>query len=162
MGNEAVHLSGNSASFLVLADFIRKSDKGAIAAILPLVTATNASALEIRCFLGKNYHVETIISSHDPERIYFSENTDIGEMLLICRKWDSGKRRKPPTQVINLSKNPATPADAISVGWSIQDGTLQNQDIGTVQHMSATQVEAGNWGAVQFLSEHLVSEFSAR
>ena len=42
--NKPVHLSGNSASFIILADFMRKSGDSKIAAILPLVTATNASA----------------------------------------------------------------------------------------------------------------------
>ena len=71
--NKPVHLSSNGNAFLVLADYIRKSEGSTLAAILPLVTATNASALEIRRFLARNYHIEFIVTSHDPERIYFSE-----------------------------------------------------------------------------------------
>ncbi len=158
--NKPVHLSSNGNAFLVLADFIRKADEGTIAAILPLVTATNASALEIRRFLARNYHVETIVTSHDPERIYFSENTSIGEMLLICRKGNSNEV-KPPTQVVNLAVNPATPADAMRVASAIQDGAAQSQGIGTAQYASSKEIEEGDWGAVQFLSEHLRNEFSA-
>ena len=141
LGSRPVHLSGNSASFLILADFIRKADKGAIAAILPLVTATNTSALEIRKFLGRDYHVETIVASHDPDRIYFSENTSIGEMLLICRRWNADKGMKPPTQVINLARNPSTPAEAISAAWAIQQGTAQSQGIGTAQQWPAARLK---------------------
>jgi hypothetical protein len=159
--NKPVHLSSNGNAFLVLADFIRKADRGAIAAILPLVTATNASALEIRQFLGRNYHVECIVTSHDPQRIYFSENTSIGEMLLICRKWSSKNGRKPPTRVINLAVNPDTPATALSVAYAISSNSIERQEYGTMQYVQAEEIEAGDWGAVQFLSEHLRKQFAA-
>ena len=155
-----VHLSSNGNAFLVLADFINKADKGAVAAVLPLVTATAASALEMRQYLGRRYHVETIVTSHDPERIYFSENTDIGEMLLICRRWPSGKQGKPPTRVVNLSRNPATPAEAKPVAWAIENGTVESQGYGTVQEWPASMIAAGDWGAVQFLSPYLCANFS--
>ena len=85
---QPVHLSSNGNAFLVLANHIAKAGGGTIAAIVPLVTATNASALGIRKFLAQQFHIDTIVTSHDPTRIYFSENTSIGEMLLICRRQD--------------------------------------------------------------------------
>ncbi len=83
---QPVHLSSNGNSFLILAHNISKSHGGVIASVLPLVTATNASSLDIRRFLAKHFHVHTIVTSHDPTRVYFSENTSIGEMLLVCRR----------------------------------------------------------------------------
>ena len=159
--NRPVHLSSNGNAFLILADYINKADTGAIAAVLPLVTATNASALEIRRHLGSRYHVETIVTSHDPERIYFSENTSIGEMLLICRRWPTDKGAKPPTKVVNLERNPATPAEAMPVAWAIGNGTVESQSYGTVQQWSAYKIANGDWGAVQFLSPHLCEEFAS-
>ncbi len=82
--NKPVHLSSNGNVFLALSEYITKSNSGAVAAVLPLVTATNASSLDIRRFLAGHFHIETIITSHDPERIYFSENTSIGEILLCA------------------------------------------------------------------------------
>ena len=158
--NKPVHLSSIGNAFIVLADFIRKADKGAIAAILPLATATHTTSREIRRFLGRNYHVETIVTSHDPQRIYFSENTSIGEMLLICRRWNGAADAKPPTQVINLAQNPDTPAMAYTVAYAILNGTAQNSGYGTVQHVPAQQITEGNWGAVQFFSPHLHYEFT--
>ena len=159
--NKPVHLSSNGNTFLVLAEYISKADAGAIAAVLPLVTATNASSLEIRRFLASNYHIETIVTSHDPERIYFSENTNIGEMLLVCRRWPASSGPKPPTRVVNLSVNPATPAAAMSVAWAIKNGSVQSQDYGTIQEWPADQIVSGNWGAVQFLSPYLCEKFAA-
>ncbi len=155
--NRPVHLSSNGNAFIVLADYLRKHDSGTIAAILPLVTSTNASALEIRRFLGRNYHVETVVTSHDPERMYFSENTSIGEILLVCRLWPDFNKKKPPTRFVNLAINPATPADAISVAQAIVNDSLG--DMGTVQEWPASRVALGDWGAVQFLSPYLCRQF---
>ena len=131
--NKPVHLSSNGNAFVVLADYMNKADSGVIASVLPLVTATNASALEIRKHLASHYHVETIVTSHDPERINFSENTTIGEMLLVCRRWSPSKRQKPHTQVFNLSVNPHTPAAALSVANAIQDGRAGCSGWATIQ-----------------------------
>ena len=157
--NKPVHLSSNGNAFLVLGEYVSKASSGAVAAVLPLVTAINASSLEIRRFLAGHFHVETIVTSHDPERIYFSENTSIGEMLVVCRRWPTGKGAKPPTRVVNLAANPATPAEAMSVAWAIEKGTVGSQGYGTVQHWPESRIAAGDWGAVQFLSPYLCEKF---
>ena len=152
-----VHLSGGSNAFLVLADFINKENVATMASILPLTLATDASGQQIRTFLAKQYFVETIVTSHDPSRIYFSENTSIGEMLLVCRRWQS-EADKPPTRVINLYENPATPAEAIAAARNIIDDS-QDKIKGTVQAWPAERVVEGDWGAVQFLSPYLCERF---
>ena len=100
--NKPTYMAGNSGAFLVLAEHINKTDTGVLAVVLPLVAATDKSGLEVRRYLASHYYIETIVSSHDTERIYFSENTDIGEMLVICRRWPESKGPKPPTMVVNL------------------------------------------------------------
>ena len=57
--------------------------------ILPTVMATNPAAFHTRRYLAHRFHIDTIVSSHDPDRIFFSENTSIGEILLICRRWNN-------------------------------------------------------------------------
>ena len=153
----AVHRSHNGGGFLLLAEFLAKTKKSTVAAVLPTVGATNYSTMKLRRFLARKFHIETIVTSHDPQRIYFSENTNIGEMLLICRRWLAGKK-KPPTQFINLYVNPATPAEAISVAQAIRQGKTESNR-GTVQKWPASRIAAGNWGAVQFLSPYLCERF---
>ena len=68
------------------------------------------------------------MSSHDPDRIFFSENTSIGEMLLICRRQHRGKP-KPPTRVINLAKNPATPLDALDTAARIEQASEEEVNL---------------------------------
>ena len=156
--NTPVRLSHNGSTFLYLADFLAKEDVGTVAVVLPLVGATNYSTLDIRKYLANRYHIETIVTSHDPQRIYFSENTNIGEMLLICRRWPAEKGPKPATRVVNLAINPATPATAISVAHAITNAEIG--DYGTLQEWPAEKIAAGDWGAVQFLSPYLCAKFA--
>ncbi len=157
--NKPVHLSSIGNAFLVLANYLRKTESSAVASVLPTATATHTTSLAIRKFLARDYHVETIVTSHDPDRIYFSENTTIGEMLLVCRLWAGGNTIKPPTRVVNLSINPETPADAISVANAIAIGTIESQGYGTVQQWPSSRISKGDWGAVQFLSPYLCEQF---
>ena len=159
--NKPVHLVHNGGAFLYLADYMAKGDNGTVAAVLPLVGATNYSTEGIRKYLAEQFHIETIVTSHDPERIYFSENTDIGEMLLICRRWPEDKGVKPPTRVVNLAVNPASPSAAISAAHAIKKGTVAAQGIGTVQDWPESRVASGDWGAVQFLSPYLCVKFAS-
>ena len=157
--NKPVHLSNNGGPFLYLGEFLARSDTGAMAVVLPLVGATNYATMGMRQYLAQRFHVETVVTSHDPERIYFSENTDIGEMLVICRRWPDGKGSKPSTRVVNLARNPATPAEAISVAWAIENSTVMTQGYGTMQEWPESRVAAGDWGGVQFLSPYLCERF---
>ena len=90
-GQPIDHFS-NGNSFLILAEQITNSSKSTVATILPLIVSTNASGLGIRKFLAEHFHVDTVVTSHDPSRINFSENTTIGELLLVCRR----RRADPP------------------------------------------------------------------
>ena len=156
--NKPTYMAGNSGAFMFLGEYLNKSRTGTLAAVLPSVSASAASGVGIRKLLASRYYIETIVTSHDPERIYFSENTNIGEMLLICRRWDS-KKTKPPTRIINLAVNPETPADAIAVAQAIENETAAGQGYGTVQQWPSSRIEAANWGGVQFLSPFLCEKF---
>ena len=152
-----IHRSHNGGGFLALADFIAKPQNGAIAVILPLVGATNYSTMRMRQYLAEKFHIDTIVTSHDPSRIYFSENTSIGEMLLVCRRWPEDVE-KPATRVVNLYENPATPIEAIALEQNITAGNRARIK-GTVQAWPAERIAEGDWGAVQFLSPYLCERF---
>ena len=154
----AARLSGSANAFMVLGDKILKQDTGTLAMILPTVIATNPAAFHTRRYLANRFHIDTIVSSHDPDRIFFSENTSIGEMLLICRRQHRGKP-KPPTRVINLARNPATPLDALDTAARIEQASEEEANLPrdfTVQLVDAERIERGDWSAVNFLSPFLV------
>ena len=149
----AARLSGTANGFVVLAEQLASSRNSAIACVLPTVMATNPGALATRKFLARKFHVETIVSSHDPERILMSENTTISEMLIVCRRHPDGDP-KPPTRVVNLIENPPTPILAGTIQAQIQTGDGPF----VTQYVDAKQIERGDWYAVNFLSPFLVDE----
>ena len=153
------HSSGGA--FIVLAEKMLKQDKGTLALVLPSVVPTAAGNLALRQLLGRQFHVETIVSSHDPNRIYLSENTSIGEVLIICRRW-RGDGPKPPTRVFNLARNPATPLEALDtatrIGRALMGQSLTSRDF-TVQEVGSQRIARGDWLAINFLSPFLVGAY---
>ena len=157
----AARLHSSGGAFTVLAEKMLNTGSGALALILPSVVPTAPGNQELRRYLAQRFHIDTIVSSHDPERIYFSENTSIGEVLLICRRM-SGNGPQPPTRVVNLARNPATPLEALDTAARIErSGEAGGQDGRdfTVQQVDADRIERGDWFAVNFLSPFLVEAY---
>ena len=159
--NRPTYMAGHSGAFLVLGDYLDRQDTGALASVLPLMAMTDKSGRKIRRYLASRYHVEHIVASHDPQRISFSENTTIGEVLVICRRWSSGGP-KPPTRVVNLARNPATPLEALDAAARIvlanESGDQVSHDF-TVQQVDSGRIERGDWLAVNFLSPFLMEAY---
>ena len=151
----AARLSGSANAFLVLGDSLTKEKRGSLCAVLPTVMATNPAAVETRRYLADRFHIDIVVSSHDPERIFFSESTSIGEILLICRRWESDAP-KPPTRFVNLAENPGTPLDAHALAGLIADGSTGRF---TVQEVDAARIADGDWNAVNFFAPSLVAAF---
>ncbi len=158
---EAARLSGSANAFMVLADSMTRDDGGVLAVVLPTVMATNPAASKTRKHLADRFHIDTIIASHDPQRIFFSENTTIGEVLLVCRRWD-GNGSKPPTCVVNLARNPATPLESLDTAARIEALTTAGDPVShdlTIQWVDADRIALGDWYAVNFLSPFLVDAY---
>ena len=154
---EAARLHSSGGAFTVLGERLLKKDVGTLALILPSVVPTAPGNLEVRRYLAQRFHIDTIVTSHDPDRIFFSENTNIGEVLLICRRW-SGTDLKPPTRVVNLAINPANPVDALDVASRVENTTPEQEHRGfTIQYVESDRIERGDWSAVNFLSPFLVN-----
>ena len=145
----------------MLADRLLKSDTATLALVLPSVVPTAPGNQALRQYLARRFHIDTIVSSHDPDRIFFSENTSIGEVLLVCRRWTEDQP-KPPTRVVNLAKNPATPVDALDVAAKIEragTGETQAMQGFTLQKVEAERIGRGDWSAINFLSPFLVGAY---
>ena len=157
----AARLHSSGGAFTVLAEKMLTDNTGSLALILPSVVPTAPGNLELRKYLAQRFHIDTIVSSHDPARIFFSENTSIGEVLLICRRW-KGAGPKPTTRVVNLARNPATPLEALDTAARIERaGETHGQDFHdfTVQQVDSGRIGRGDWFAVNFLSPFLVEAY---
>ena len=150
-GTDIQHTS-NSSGFLVLAEKHLDAN-GRIAVVLPTAFATGASALDLRTWLAEKFHIQYLIVSYDPKRIYFSGNTSIGEMLVVLERKRNGKT--PPTKVIKLTTNPDTASDAAACASSILEGKIKEHQWGVAGRIDAANIAAGNWDAVQFVSNKL-------
>ena len=149
----AARLHSSGGMFAVLGERMLRSDSGALALVLPSVVPTAPGNLELRKYLAERFHIDTIVSSHDPERINMSENTSIGEVLIICRRWSNGQP-KPPTRFVNLVENPPAAIDALSAAAQIERGG----GAFVVQQVDADRIERGDWNAVNFLAPRLVTD----
>ncbi len=104
--------------------FVALADKhlevgGRLAFVLPAALASGEAWGPTRKLLADNYHLETVVSSHDAERPNFSENTDLSELLFIARKLDSGE--KPGrTTYISLWRNPRSIHEAMHLANAIE------------------------------------------
>ena len=95
------------------------------------------------------------------QRIFFSENTTIGEVLVVCRRWRGGEQ-KPPTRVVNLARNPETPLEALDTAARIEEASGRGDHVShdfTVQQVDSDRIERGDWLAVNFLSPFMVEAY---
>ena len=91
-----------STFFTPLADALLKKDTGVLGKILPTTACTSTSGLEERRFLASRFHIDTIVTTHDPRHPNFSENTSIHESLLLCRR-KTRENARAPTLFVSLA-----------------------------------------------------------
>ena len=153
-GAARLHSSGGMFAVMgtqMIKEALPDAPGGTLAMILPTIAATSPGNADLRKFAAEHLHIDTIVTSHDPERIFFSENTSIGEMLVICRRDGGGA-----TRVINLSHNPATPTEALRLLNELDSGETS---MGTIQQVPRERIRAGDWYAVNFFSPALTAAF---
>lgn len=108
--------------FTPLAERLLRSDRAFSAKVLPVTACTGASGVAERRFLAERFHIERIVTTHDPKRIAFSENTSIHESLLICRR--PSREERTSTEFVSLRKMPSSAEEAIEVADAISAGTV--------------------------------------
>ena len=136
--------------FSPLADMLLKEKTGVLAKVIPTTACTNTSGQAERRFLAGRFHIDTVVTSHDPRVPNFSENTAIHESLLICRRrTGTNERSDPPTRFVALRTMPSTSEEAIEAVEAIRTGDTRKWI--TVYEQSETRVREGDWRPCQFL-----------
>ena len=118
---------------------------------MPVTACTGTGGLDERLFLADRFHVERIVTTHDPKRIAFSENTTIHECLLICRRHPVEER--PATEFVSLRRMPETAEEAIQVAEAITSGQID--DWGKTHSWPNARVRAGDWTPAQWYDGEL-------
>ena len=147
-----------SPMFTLLADELCKFRGATFAKVMPATAGTNTSGLQERIFCNERWHVETVITSHDPKRIYFSENTDITESLMVARRRESSQEPQP-TRFVNLAINPASAFEALTLAADAERGDFANW--GAVYWNDADHMAAGDWLPMLFYNGELTDAVRA-
>jgi hypothetical protein len=109
--------AGLGAVFVSLADkHVRPG--GRIAFVLPITLATGEAWSGTRKLIAANYHLEIVVTSHDVERLNFSENTELSELLFIARRLEKNEVAGA-TAYVNLRRNPRSIHEALDVAARI-------------------------------------------
>ena len=140
-------------SFTPLADQLLRDERGVIAKVLPATACIGASGEPERRFLAERFHIERIVTSHDPKRINFSENTSIHESLLICRRRED-KTQTVPTEFVSLRRMPTTATEALDAADAIAAG---REAWSCRMFWPAERVQAGDWTPVQWYDGSLAN-----
>ena len=151
VAGEAIDSNSISTFFTPLADRLLDPRRGTLAKVLPTTACINASGLAEREFLADRFHVERIITSHDPKHVNFSYKTSIHECLMICRRHNGDK--KPPTEFVSLRKMPENIKEAIEAADLIANGDAGS--VGSACRWPAKLVSAGDWTPVQWYDENM-------
>ena len=149
----AVHRSGSSGMFMLLADRLTEEDRGAVAAILPTVWLGGPAGEPVWEHLLQRFHLETVAVSHDPQRMWFSENTNISESLFVLRRIDE-YNRAAPTRFIRFTVNPSEVSEALAAVGALEAGGVPSN--ATVVEWPRERVLAGDWLPARFVSEYLI------
>ena len=147
----AINQTSVRTFFSPLADTLMKRSSATLASVVPTTALTSASGTLEREFLARRFQIETIVTSHDPERISFSENTTIHESLVIARRPEEERR---PTRFVSLARMPKDTHEAILVSDLIN----QHEPLGswgTEHPWPWPRVRAGEWTAAQFFDVEL-------
>ena len=162
--------AGLGSVFIALADK-HLEEGGRLAFVLPLAIASGEAWAVSRKLIAEKYHLETVVSSHDAGRSYFSENTDISEVLFLARKLKKGEE-PGQTTYINLWRNPRTIYEAMDLAGRITSlpkpsklggvgiTTIRGlgEKIGEVVSLPAP-VDEGNWTGTLFAQTELLRSF---
>lgn len=147
--SESIRNSSIQTYFPALADYLLRDDSGIMASVMPTTVCSGTDALPQRKFIANRFHIEAIVTSHDPGKKNFSGKTGICESLLVARK-GCPKRR---TKFINLHKNPNSILEAKALLNHIKGNKLE--EWGNITEWPNERMLEGDWTPALFYSSEL-------
>ena len=109
--SNVIDSSSISTYFTLLADALLHKKTGVLGKILPYTALINTSGLAERKFLAKRFHIDMVVTCHEPNQLNFSESTRIHESLLVCRRRGRDED-KGSTTFIALNHMPRSATEA--------------------------------------------------
>ena len=163
---------GLGAAFVATAAPKLRPGEGRLALVLPATVCTGPSWEQTRALIERNFALDMVIASHDPQRWNFSDSTDLSEVLLIATRRPSLEERDDAerhTIFVNLWQNPDGVLDAHRAAQAIttttparleETGTalleVDGQHIGEAFSMPESRLALKKWSGMQFARADMV------
>ena len=146
----------NSAEsfFAPLAESLVDDMHGTLGQVMPTTACTGEAASKKRKMLADRFHIETVVTTHDPKSINFSENTGIHESLMVCRRRTS-KNHDLPTRFVSLRKMPFD-ADEVA-DWLADLEAHEDSKWHRSYEWPRDRVAAGDWTPAQYYDGELAA-----
>ncbi|MYA61895.1 MAG: hypothetical protein F4X94_04910, partial [Dehalococcoidia bacterium] len=168
---QASATAGLGAAFVAAASPKLRPGEGRLALVLPATVCTGPSWTQTRSLIEQDFHLDMVITSHDPLRWNFSDSTDLSEALLIATRRDvsdtSVSERR--TTFVNLWQNPEGVLDSHRLAQAItrtipakleEPGTalieVDGRHVGEAVSMPTSMIAGKKWAGVQFSRADLV------
>lgn len=150
LGLQGINVAGLGAPFIVVGHKLLKKE-GRIGIVIPRHILSGVSWSKIRDILWKYYEIEYIFSNFDPGDggktvggWSWSENTDLGEVMIVARKTDKPMDKKVTT-FVNIMKEPRNEVESL----------LMSQ-MTVKEFQTATGLLTSNsWSELKFDNEHI-------
>lgn len=159
MEGRSGHGSSAGSMFMDLGCHLTKTTPGATFAFVhPLVLAASPSVQQVRELLAKEFWVQWVVCSHDPQMTSFSENTSISEVLVVCRRHEQQKpKKRPDTTFVRLRQHDRNIIHAINIASRLNSGNPAAElgAIGSVTTWPAKRMAKGQWAPLTLTSAHL-------
>ena len=145
--------------FEALAEKCADPVNGVVAMVLPTIVFAGPAALRVRQIFAKRFHIDTLLTCHQPGEINLSQNTSINESLIVARRHDLREGAKPPTRIISLDRMPLDDQAVAELHDRLVrcETGLLSDGWGEVSDWPVERIEAGDWTAGVFRAPELAN-----
>ncbi len=141
--------------FVALAGQLQKGSDGVVTIVNPTIALSTTSGRKERQVLAQRYHVQLVLTCHQPGQINLSQNTNINESIIVLAQFEHLSR--PPTRIVSLDRMPVDEVEVDDLHRCLTEcqlGQMPN-GWGEVSEWPAERIEAGDWTAAIWRSPEL-------
>lgn len=141
--------------YVALAEHCLKRNEGVLSMVMPYTALTSTSGAQQRHFLAARFHVEYIVMNFAERDGNMSEEVDVTECIVVCRrrkKGDSGRG----TAIVKLDKVPESEIEARRMVRTLKESG-QIDEWGEIGQATYEDIQNGDWSAAIWRSQTLAN-----
>ena len=136
--------------FTALGDLCTARSVSGVTMVVPTTVLSATSAANKRILLANRFHIDTILTCHNPDNINMSQDTAINESVVVMRR----SVQPGDTQIISLDRYPCDDFEAqemLSQIGGLSEGLIPN-GWGEISQWPRDRIAAGDWSAAVWRS----------